>query len=92
VIAGEVRDIRCTPLSTFTTSPSIETSRRGRVSYFDPPVFLADSECFSPAAALAAFCSAFYDTICMSEFSPWIQMRLRKSTLPYLLKVTSVWG
>src|SRR5437588_10814013 len=53
---------------------------------------LADSECFSGAAALAVFCSNFDGRICISDFRPSTQIALRNSTLPYLLKVTSLWA
>jgi hypothetical protein len=68
----------------------LKTSRRGRFRYYGWPALLADSECFSAAAALAAFCSAFDGKICISDFRPSTQMALRNSTLPYLLKVTSL--
>src|SRR5947199_8646832 len=55
------------------------------------PALLADSECFSAVAALAVFCSNFVGKICISDFRPSTQIALKKSTWPYLLKVTSVW-
>src|SRR5260370_31704193 len=60
----------------------------GTVIYYGWPALLADSECFSAVAALAVFCSNFVGRICISDFRPSTQIVPRKSTLPYLLKVT----